>query len=371
MDRWRSTIRRAILSAGALSVAAATATAQPEAKGTWESGATLKAKKGSAFRLAFAPDGKTLAVATHGLAGARDVPAELKLYDVAGREVKHKLSADDQKTLALSFSADGKSLLALGADGKVRRFEVESGKAQEGFKLDVEAPEGYVWFTADRKKLAVFVREPVKAEGAVPKFQLKTWDVEAGKADDPIDLPRANTPLVQALNLSPDGQMLALKVSYPPGAKPPAGVAAGPRSFLKVWDATGRELATLAKDTDRVAFSPDGQTLAVYTADVARGLSLVSLIELKTGKERPLRMTHRGPVQDLRFSDDGKALATAAADGTVKLWDVAGGKELATLRGHSGWVVGVALAPEGDTLAAVTYPADSTLRLWVRKKPKP
>jgi WD40 repeat protein len=119
-----------------------------------------------------------------------------------------------------------------------------------------------------------------------------------------------------------------------------------------------------------VAFAPDGQTLAVYTADVARGLSRVGLIDLKTAKEQPLAMTHRGLVQDLRFSDDGKALVTAGADGTVKFWDPTTGRERTTLRGSPAGLTGLTLAAEGDAVAA-TSPADGSVRVWVRKKPKP
>src|SRR5437763_1464588 len=69
---------------------------------------------------------------------------------------------------------------------------------------------------------------------------------------------------------------------------------------------------------------------------------------------------HTDLIYSLGLSPDGKLLATAGFDGSVKLWDLAGRKELRTLAGHSGPVYGVSFSADG--LASAGF--DRTLRLW-------
>ena len=57
-----------------------------------------------------------------------------------------------------------------------------------------------------------------------------------------------------------------------------------------------------------------------------------------SAQEPKLRATlqgHTESVVSVAFSPDGKTLASASYDGTIKLWDVATGKERATLKGHT------------------------------------
>jgi WD40 repeat protein len=52
------------------------------------------------------------------------------------------------------------------------------------------------------------------------------------------------------------------------------------------------------------------------------------------------------------FSPDGRRIATASHDGTVRIWDAGTGQEVLTLRGHAGAVQSVAFSPDGRLLAS-------------------
>src|ERR1044072_1332961 len=71
---------------------------------------------------------------------------------------------------------------------------------------------------------------------------------------------------------------------------------------------------------------------------------------------------HTDLVHSVAVSPDGKQLATAGFDSTVKLWEIATGKNTATLTGHTGPVYCVAYRPDGKALASSS--ADKTIRLW-------
>ena len=72
---------------------------------------------------------------------------------------------------------------------------------------------------------------------------------------------------------------------------------------------------------------------------------------------------HQGAVQDVEFSPDGHRVATAGQDQTIRLWDVATGRELLVLLGHTGSLSDVAFSPDGTRLASASY--DGTIRVYV------
>ena len=64
----------------------------------------------------------------------------------------------------------------------------------------------------------------------------------------------------------------------------------------------------------------------------------------------------------MKFSPNGKLLASASLDQTIVLWDAATGKRIRTLRGHSDQYSRIAFSPDGQTIAAGQ--ANGTVKFW-------
>lgn len=106
-----------------------------------------------------------------------------------------------------------------------------------------------------------------------------------------------------------------------------------------------------------MTISLDGKFLAT-----AGDENTIKIWEIATGAPKQTLKGHSAEIYSIAFSANGKWLASGSADKTVKVWDTTEGKELHTLSGHEGMVRSVAFSPDSKWL--VSGSNDKTVRVW-------
>ncbi|HEV3262481.1 MAG TPA: serine/threonine-protein kinase [Gemmataceae bacterium] len=107
-----------------------------------------------------------------------------------------------------------------------------------------------------------------------------------------------------------------------------------------------------------VGFARNGRFWASSIVDKA-----VTVWDVAVGREVSSLKGHTGAIHDVTFSRDGRNLATASADQTVRVWAAATGRCVLTLGGHSGSFASVALSPDGKCVAGGGQ-ADGRVKTW-------
>lgn len=273
--------------------------------------------------VAFAPDGRLLATASH--------HNGVQLWDVGtGREVR-RLPGHRGRVWTVAFSPDGRRLASAGSDGTVRFWDPATGRelhVLSGHKGPVRSAP----FSPDGKTLA-----SSGEDGAI-----HLWEVAAGKALRSLG---THSNPVRSVAFAPDGKRLA---------------AGTDEHALSLWEVnSGKAHGVLARHEGvvrAIAFAPDGETIASASDDGTVRLTTVA------GQLHRLLTGHEGRVVAVAFTPDGQTVASADTSYMVRLWELATGREVCRFTRHKDWVVGVAISADGRRLA--TGSADHTVRIW-------
>ena len=364
---------------------------------------------------AFSPDGRTLATCGQS--------AGVHLWDLATGEERRTLHHPSRAPEILAFSADGRHLAAASRDGLIRVWDPVTGEnrlaatnslggnpsafLENEKKLVLDTPDGLVFFAVadpSRGAKAWGVKEQQRLSGfhglVAPDGKtivcvdagrnIVLWDVARNAERRPLDQ-GDRLPGMPSLAYAPDGQTFALALprgielydvatgkavrkfgdmkGLTPGLAftPDGKMLIGADNALRYWDVkTGKEIrqtlipSNRERDFDYVdrhgyltlRISPGGNVLAISSH--ARSVQLWDLAKASpVGKPRA-----SGPFA---FSPDGRWLATAEKS-TVQLWELATGRAIAELPGHTGAITSLLFAPNGQVLA--TGSADYTTLLW-------
>ena len=288
--------------------------------------------------IAFSPAGKLLA------SGGED--GVIWVWDVTSNTPDKAMPGHMGRVTAVAFSPDGKLLASGGFDRTVRVWETATAR-QITILSGHESFVRCVAFSPDGKLIA---------SGSTDQT-VRLWDAATGEERAVL---KGHTGEVQDVAFSPDGAWL---------------LSGSVDKTIRIWDvATGQESGVLQGNLSSVlsaAFSPDSRLIAsvggdhslrVFNWEVASGKA--------TAKDQFPSIGHPGWVLSVTFAPNGKIVASAnlsstsfwVTPGEVHLYSANTGYPYALLRGHTKRVTSIAFSPDGKLLASGS--ADGSVRLW-------
>jgi WD40 repeat protein len=278
--------------------------------------------------IAFSPDGQTL-VSTGRLDDRAPIVWQIEspLYSVLG---KHSAAV-----IAIAVSPDGQTIVSAGSDARIKLWRPDGTliKTLSGHR----APIVYLTFSPDGSQFA-----SSSFDGTV-----RLWQPDG----TPIRTIVGDTRLGGHVTFRPNAAEFAI---------------GGNDNAVRRLQLDGTQLAaipTRSPLTSSVVWQPQGTYLAIGDGATIR------LIAMAEGQPSRDLFGHDAPMNDLEFQADGRVLASASDDRTVRLWDVATGEQRQVLTGHNDLVWDVTFAPASplaalNDLYLATGSADNTIKLW-------
>ncbi len=275
------------------------------------------------------------------LGSASELAQRLRTLDRRRRARRRRYAA----RAAVTVSAILMGLLVLVGAGYVyergQRERINDALAEAEWNRELAEWESYVAniYAAD---VAVSNDELSKARrrlAATPKH-LRNWEYDhlLVRTDLSLATLRGHDGRVRSIAFSSDGSRLA---------------SASSDGTIKVWDAvTGEQSLSLpASYVERIAFSPDGSSLALMH------YKTIQLWKVAADQEPIDLGGHNRQVLSVAFSPDGARLASASMDRTIKFWDTETGKELTShtlpTEDFLSWTWSVVLSPDAQRVALV------------------
>lgn len=300
--------------------------------------------------LAFSPDGKTLAVTSW--------EGGVTLWDVRTASIRAVLKGHTDVIESVAFSADGTMLATASWDGTVKLWDVESARCKQS--VDGPGTQRAIALSSDGRTLAVGTSDSLRI-------------LELPTAKEIHTIERTND--IRALDFSPDSKTLLMSYSGTEGCTVGLLDLASKQERLSVKAHKSR--------ASSVKFSPDGKQFAT-----AGDSPIIQLWDAQSGKQLRAFEGHTRSTFAVAFSPNSAMLASSGADGNARLWDAATGRERAVCKAETsetvspasiklwklgvgpnratlldvGAMAGVAMSPDGKTLATGSW--EGTVTLW-------
>ncbi len=309
--------------------------------------------------LAFAPDGKRIAVA---------VDKRAVVWTLDPLEPQTPLVAKSS-ILAVAWGPRGRVLLAAGADKETYVWDPEAGEISlrlQGHTADITD-----LTLAAKGKLLVSVGR----DGAVLSYGAGSW------AEAKLNLPAAHGGSgIESVAASPDGKLLATgagdgKVilwdvrrrkatrTIEVSAAPIDHVVFGPRGRL-VYVVAGAQIHIFGKDGQRRQQIDTVGATRVAVEESGRlfgGGEGIEVFDGDTGTNMLGSIGHRGPVRAVTFANDGKFVASGGDGDELRVWEAQTGHELQVLPGHVG-ILSVAASADGGRV--VVGARSKSVHVW-------
>jgi len=306
----------------------------------------------------FGPGGKLIVT-------SRDDNANvIRVRDVDNDKELAALQAPEVAVYGVTFSPDGKRVLAVADDLTARVWDVATGKELVVIgsppdwrrdRPDWPASFDSARFSPDGKRIVTVCSDGVATRSTAHGVTVRLWDGDSGKEIAALQGKHAKDEDYGV------GYEFSAVVSFRPDGK--RIVTARHRDGLaRVWNADdGEELRTLGghdrRGADYAEFTPDGKR--IVTAGSMSGD--VRVWNADTGEE--IRVLRVPGLTGTALSPDGKFIVTRSGDNTIRFWNADDGKEHAALRLPDGPPRATVLSPDGKHI--VTIPIWGKIgRLW-------
>ncbi|TWT41080.1 Serine/threonine-protein kinase PknB [Phycisphaerae bacterium RAS1] len=263
----------------------------------------------------------------------------VRLWD--GRPASAMIDLGAESGRSVAFSPDGRTLATSQFDDTIVLRDMPSGRVRLTLLPLREAPP--LPQRRERVRPLVFDTSGAHVAACTGRGYMHLWDAHSG--DCVLTVPDAGIPAQQAIAFSPDGETW--------------GLARTDERFSLFRGLSGVEffdLPTPGTEALSICFSPDGEMIATATRETR--------IRLWTAAGAPLgSFEASGTPWAVRFSPDGKKLAVTNWMQTIEIWDVASRTRTDTLEGHTAAVWGAQFRP-GDADILASHSGDGTVRLW-------
>jgi WD40 repeat protein len=309
----------------------------------------LPGNKMAVFGLAFSPDGKSVAAA--------GIDRSIRVWD-AGTGKQTSFFEHKRQAIAVAFSPDGGTLVSAGYEPAVRLWDLKTQKQIEEQK---ENP---------KDKLQVLQIGTVFVEfnpgGGMLAYvtdggsSLYLWDAKA-RTQREFDGSPAFEDRFGRMAWSADGLWLACQIENHKTK----------HSEVRLFSVQANKWTATLTPPDKGLVAGEGIAIAADGSKVASvdlNTSIIHVWDVKSGKEGPVLRGHQHDdnnpimISQLAFNPDAGVLASVSYDKTVRLWEVATGKELASLPSHKNGAAAVAFSRDGTRIASADL--DGTVQLW-------